>query len=256
MATTHNPKVVTDNLEICLDPKDPNSFASTSSTTIKSTGRRLSNGVPASYSLQNGAYATGNSFRSRYISSDGTNDKINLGTGEDVFNSDNKAFSIECWCYPQATGNSIWTLGTARGAVQTRSIDLYDNDTNFYLYMTNTISWGTWPQAASVATLTMSYPQVNGGYTSRWHHIVVTCESTTATNGVKVYAQGELHDQGTMSSYSHNYGNDGRSFELFGSSSSSYGFQGRSGLFRYYSSVLTADEVMGNYNSSKSLYGF
>lgn len=253
MATTHNPKVVTDNLEICLDPKDPNSFASTSSTTIKSTGRRLSNGVPASYSLQNGAYATGNSFRSRYVSSDGVNDKINVGSG--MFRSDIKAFTLECWVYPQATGNSIYTLGKARGALEQRSIDLYDNGTNFYFYLTNTEE-GVFPVAASVATLTMSYPQVNGGYTSRWHHIVVTCESTTATNGVKVYAQGELHDQGTMSSYSHNYGNDGKNFELFGSSSSSYGFQGRSGLFRYYSSVLTADEVMGNYNSSKSLYGF
>ena len=102
----------------------------------------------------------------------------------------------------------------------------------------------------------MSFPQVNGSYTGRWHHNVVTCESTTATNGVKLYEQGELHDQGTMSSYSHNYGSSTKSFELFGSSSSSYGFQGRSGLFRYYSSVLTADEVMSNYNSSKSLYGF
>ena len=46
MATAHSPKIVTDNLEICLDPKDPNSLSSTSSTTIKSTGRKLSNGAP------------------------------------------------------------------------------------------------------------------------------------------------------------------------------------------------------------------
>ena len=253
MATAHNPKVVTDNLEICLDPKDPNSLPSTSSTTIKSTGRKISNGAAVSYSLQNGASATGNSFMSRYVSSDGINDKINVGSG--MFRSDIKAFTLECWVYPQATGNSIYTLGKARGAMTQRSIDLYDNDTNFYFYLTNTEE-GVFPAPAAVATLTMSYPQVNGGYTNRWHHIVVTCESTTATNGVKVYAQGELHDQGTMSSYSHNYGNDGKNFELFGSSSSNYGFQGRSGLFRYYSSVLTADEVMSNYNSSKSLYGF
>ena len=84
----------------------------------------------------------------------------------------------------------------------------------------------------------------------------MTCESAVATNGVKVYAQGELHSQGTMGSYSHNYGSSTKNFELFGSSSSSYGFQGYSGLFRYYSSVLTAEEVNNNYNSSKSLYGF
>jgi len=252
MATAHNPKVVTDNLEICLDPKDPNSLPSTSSTTIKSTGRKISNGAAVSYSLQNGASATGNNLIGRYISSDGTNDKINVGSG--MFSSDIKAFTLECWAYPTATGNSIYTLGKARGAKYERSIDLFDNGTNFYFYLTNTSEHTMF--SAAVATLTMSYPQVDGGYTSRWHHIVATCESTTATNGVKVYAQGELHDQGTMSSYSHNYGNDGKNFELFGSSSSNYGFQGRSGLFRYYSSVLTADEVMSNYNSSKSLYGF
>ena len=253
MAATHNPKVVTDNLEICLDPKDPNSLSSTSSTTIKSTGRKISNGAPVTGAIQNGAAATGTSFTSRYITSDGTNDKINLGTG--MFRSDIKAFTIECWCYPQATGNSIYTLGKARGAVETRSIDLYDDGSNFYFYLTNTVE-SLWPPASSVATLTMSYPQVNSAYTNRWHHIVATCESTAATNGVKVYSQGELYDQGTMSSYSHNYGDDGKTFELFGSSSSSYGFQGRSGLFRYYSSVLTADDVNRNYNSSKSLYGF
>ena len=249
MATAHSPKIVTDNLEVCLDPKDPNSLSSTSSTTMKSTGRKMSNGAPASYSLQNGASATGNSLSGRYVSYDGTNDKINLGTGADLFNSNIKAFSIECWAYPQATGNAIWTLGKARGSTTLREIDLYDNGTNFYLYMTN--EFGN-----PICTVTMSFPQVNGSYTSRWHHIVVTCEATAASNGVKVYAQGELHDQGTMSSYSHNYGSSTKSFELFGSSSSSYGFQGRSGLFRYYSSVLTAEEVNSNYNSSKSLYGF
>ena len=249
MATAHSPKIVTDNLEVCLDPKDPNSLSSTSSTTMKSTGRKMSNGAPITAAIQNGGYATGNNFAGRYVSYDGTNDKINLGTGADLFNSDIKAFSIECWAYPQATGNAIWTLGKARGSGTLRAIDLYDNGSNFYLHMTDDSSTG-------VATLTMSFPQVNGSYTSRWHHIVVTCEATAASNGVKVYAQGELHHQGTMSSYSHNYGSSTKSFELFGSSSSSYGFQGRSGLFRYYSSVLTADEVMSNYNSSKSLYGF
>ena len=249
MATAHSPKIVTDNLEICLDPKDPNSLSSTSSTTIKSTGRKLSNGAPITGAIQNGGAATGDSFSSRYIDYDGTNDKINLGTGEDVFRSDKKAFSIECWYYPGTTGNSVYTLGRARGSSTLREIDLFDNETNFYLYLTS-------DTGNAVCTLTMSFPQVNGSYTGRWHHNVVTCESTAASNGVKLYEQGELYDQGTMSSYSHNYGSSTKSFELFGSSSSSYGFQGRSGLFRYYSSVLTADEVMSNYNSSKSLYGF
>ena len=229
MAATHNPKILTDNLQICLDPKNTNSFASTSSTTGKSTGQKLkSSGQGWEATISNGGNIVGSNWRNRYIDLDGVNDKLSLGAGSEIFTS-NKAFTLEGWFYPTADDCSLFTLGKARGAASTRAIDIFCNGDNLIYVMTNDSTTYTVSQ-------TVDIPTVNGSYTSRWHHIVLTCEATAASNGVKLYCQAVLHDQATQSSYSHDYSNSTKTLDI-GSSSSSSGLQGRVGLFRYLSLI-------------------
>jgi hypothetical protein len=82
-----------------------------------------------------------------------------------------------------------------------------------------------------------------------WHHAVLTYSNTT---GVRVYIDGSL--SGTAVNNNTNLAG-GSSFGIGKGESTSYMHNGSIGIFRWYSAVLSAADVLQNFNADKSRFG-
>lgn len=82
-----------------------------------------------------------------------------------------------------------------------------------------------------------------------YHHVVLTYSSTT---GVRVYIDGAL--SGTALSNTTNL-RGGSSFSIGKGESTSYMHNGNIGIFRWYTTVLSASDVLQNFNANKTRFG-
>ena len=217
--------IVTDGLVLCLDAANSRSYIS-GSTTWNDLSRGNNNGTlvndPAFSSLNGGS-----------IVLDGTNDYVitnNIQTTSNftydfIFDTSN------------LTNNTINALvkGTAGYGGQNVSFHLSNANSIFvcstladfsaYIYFTG-YNWFT-----------------NRGL----HHYTVTMEYTTTTT-FKLYVDGILKDTQSSNNYN-NY------LPAFNSISYADGVSYSAYLFRLYNRTLSAQEVLQNYNSTKTRFG-
>jgi hypothetical protein len=169
-------------------------------------------------------------FDNKSWSFDGTNQKIDFNQPPIL---DVLPRTISIWFNPSLNNRSFYTRGGSRGNQSTRDIDVYGNGSLLISMAVN--------NTTTNYSLTTPFPTLN-----EWHEVVTTWDGTTATDGAKLYLNGELVDTQTAVSAQQLY-----RFDHFLGGDGAFIFNGDISNFKYYIRALTADEVSQNYNALK-----
>ena len=218
--------IVTDGLIFRVDAGDSSSYPGTGTTwtdVINGNNGTILNGT---------AY---NSAQGGYFEFDGVDDKVDFGQPAIL---ESFPMSIDVWFYSSNANDGIITKGTTRGSANTRDWDITGTGTLLGWFVSNGSSYPV--------NVKDTYPSLNA-----WHHLSVSWDGTTATNGAKMYLDGTLFAQGTetASTYStlHNI--------FAGGNRVGYYLDGRISMIKMYDKVLSAAEALQNFDASKARYG-
>ncbi len=220
--------IVTSGLIFRVDAGDTASYGGTGTTWID-----VINGNNGT--INNGAAY--NSAQGGYFEFDGVDDQVDFGQPAIL---ETYPFSIDIWFYSSNDQDSVITKGTSRGSSSTRDWDIFGAGGPASLrYLVSTGSTNT-------VIIGATYPSLNN-----WHHLSVSWDGTTGTNGAKMYLDGALFAQGTASSTvfstAHNI--------FAGGNRTGFYLDGRISMIKMYDKVLSAAEALQNYNASKDRYG-
>lgn len=216
MSYSNGPKIITDGLVFCIDPASQKNSA----TTLKDLGSQNCDGT-----LTNGA-----AFSNNYISLDGTDDYINFASNNII----NNILTVDIWFYIGNTNNNL-------------IICAGDNT-----YNSSSWNWGLFACcSAGAANTLLGRADAGGGglnlgnissvYLNQWNNITMT-----RSNG-NFYKNGTYFNTSTVSVLSD------KPLRL-GGVPGAY-TNGRIGTVRIYNKTLTANEILINYNATKSRYG-
>jgi len=230
MSYSNGPKIVTSNLLICLDARNPKSNRGAGAIWADISGNNKHgtiNGVGYSSSAQ-----FGNTFEF-----DGVNDTVSFGTGEVIFPMNN--FSIEIVFRSFGT---VPTTGTAPALFGvTYGLNSYVNTTNLSFNAHDGVN-------ANIATNTNDNVNYQDG---RWYHATYT----VSPSRIEIYVNGIYKNgaNGTWNGttvWATNTFNIGR-----GNNNNNYFFYGQIPLFKIYNKTLTRDEILTNFNAIRGRYG-
>ncbi len=256
MGLAHSPKIVTDGLVLCLDAADIKSNPSSGSSTL--TNRALSNTT---------ATITNGTTSSDIISLDGTNDYINVNSSETNATLSPAVATFSIWCRP------VHWSGTGNYASSLISRGNYNQAGGFFIHLKKSgnpnypVAQATFSHSTTTSYTynTASYATLNGW--DNWVNVVVTVDSN-----IKVYVDGVLQsttarDVSTIIYGTGNIGSGGDTNLRF-CTALSYAptlDQGTGGYWRPYTGdfgsghmydrVLTASEILQNFNATKSRFG-
>jgi hypothetical protein len=228
MGLAHSPKIITDNLVLCLDAANTKSYGGSGATWTDLSGK--GNNVTL-----NGA--TYNSSNSGVFDFDGT--YVREYTILDTFTSTSDPWSVECWFNTDVNSipiDCMIAINYNNGEENTLLLGVVDNSgckLNVY-YRNNQISSNT--------TVTVG----------QWHHVVATHTS----GSLKVYLDGTqiASDSNTVN----------RSLSdcafLIGAKLNASNllvnyFNGKISNVKMYNKTLTATEVKQNFNALRGRYG-
>jgi len=245
MATAYQPKIVTDGLVICLDAADPKSYSGSGTTWTDRLGNNngtLTNGP--TYSTDSGGLLDFDGVND-YVVIEGTHND-NAWTADSSVGSD--ILCLEIWFKGSDSYGRI--ISKAWNGSGQYNISVYPNV--FKLKV------GTGVSQTSDSSSSISLPSIND---DEWHHLVVWANSTNMGYYVDGGSSSNSQAHGLTGGIS-NYGNSGLPLGLmtlyfYGggwSGSTGHAFEGKVGAFRKYNRVLTADEVLQNYNATKSRF--
>jgi hypothetical protein len=184
---------------------------------------------------------------------DGVDDYINLGKPSSL-NFGTGSFSINNWFFV-STGNVIKVLcskGTAPGSGWWMAIDnRYNSNLNALSFSVNSTSVNT---SYAAITTTLSY-SINV-----WNNISAVWDSTNKT--ASLYLNGSLMSTTTTQSGGSGFGGvtntDNTNYDTiigaYGNGTSLY-FPGNIANTQIYNRALTAEEVLQNFNATRSRYG-
>lgn len=159
----------------------------------------------------------------RYLDFDGSDDYIDCGSSPITSNS---IFSWEAWIYPSSTGTPFF-LGTN---ITSQAMVSYWDSAN------NKVRVGVWGSDKLTSSTAIS-----GG----WGHTCWTWDGTT----LRAYTNGVA--DGTATGFSFNIASN---YMMVGSAPASQRFGGKIGVVKLYNKVLTAAEVLSNYNATKGRF--
>jgi hypothetical protein len=228
MAFNYSPKIVTDGLVLYLDAANPKSYVS-GSTTWNDIARGGNNGT-----LINGP--TFSSANGGSIVFDGIDDYVLVSNdGFGTFSS--QTYTVEAWINPSST----------TGDKVIFSYDFTSHIQPYYaiqfrmLGSTLLISWnnGSTFQAIQTPNNTITF--------NRWHHVVGLYESGRQ----QIYINGQLQASGTRTDTITFYNQP----VWIGKANFGGHFQGNIPAVRYYRKAFSAQEVLQNYNATKTRFG-
>ena len=220
-STVSSDGIVTSGLTVHLDAGNAASYPGSGTTwTSLVNGYTGSMGTGVDYSASNGGVITFNGATTSYV---------NLyGSASAVVAASNN-FSIEAWYQSNNNFPAIVRTGLGnRGFV-------------FGYFSTTGTAWKV-TKYGLVDLQAGTIPQ-----NTSWHQAVLTYSSTT---GVRVYIDGAL--SGTAVNNNSNL-IGGNEFSV--GRSESVRLNGSMGIFRWYSAVLSASDVLQNFNANRSRYG-
>ena len=250
MALVHSPKIVTDNLVLCLDAGNTKSYPGTGATW---------NDISMSGSVNNGTIdgATYVSSSPKNFSFDGTNDDVEItdtesgGTGGglntyDLLSGSNN-YSFSLWFqtadFPDTTSYQISPVLFEAGQ---RSIYILHGDSTAVDKLAFHGNWtsGGWSKRVESNTLSLN----------TWYNI---CFTYNTSNGFVCYQNGSSVDTVGTNSPNRNYNSnsyigrvsDGNSF-----TSQRY-WNGKMAIFSIYEETLTSLEVKQNFDALKGRFG-
>jgi len=235
MAFNYSPKVVTEGLVLYLDAANTKSYPS-SGTTWSDLSRTGVNGT-----LINGP--TFNSGNGGSIVFDGVNDYVDCGN---IFNFERTdSFSINAWV--NITSLSLFRIIIAKMDISFRGYAfIVDPNGELVFILRNT------PTTNSLLVRT----NINLVSTNNWFNITVTYSGNSLPSGVNFYINSTPHPVATIV-------NNTLTQTIISSASLAIGRRasndsfilGRIAQTTIYNRALTAQEVLQNYNATKSRFG-
>ena len=216
MAFSHSPKIVTDGLVLYLDAANPKSYPG-SGTTWKDLSGQGNNGTLVNNPSLNGGF----------VDFSGTNDYVSTN-----FTQNYSTVSFCAWVKNEANSQGgIITKGPVNGIEYGISFG-YSNPVLLVCR-----------HNGSSGQITVQWQ--NSYYQNGWHYICLTVGEGLK----KLYIDANL-----VSQNSGNLGSPIESFQI-GFHGSSYYFNGKLSQPQIYNRVLTASEVLQNYNALKGRFG-
>jgi len=222
---------VTNNLVAYYNPELTTSYPGTGTTLFDISGNGL-NGTMSNLTFTD-PYLTYNGTNATTSVADST--LLEPGTGD---------FTVEAWVYYSAiTGSSRVVAGKTDGG---NSAD--------WSYGIRTQSNGSTYLEVGNGTTSITSPTYTVS-TGQWYQIVGVW-TNVASNSIELYVNGV-----SQGSNSHSFASVKNSIRplYFGSfdGGATFGqwFNGRMGIVRYYSTALTAAQVLQNYNANRGIYG-
>ena len=226
MGFYRGPNIVTDGLVLALDPGSERSYDGTTTWNDLSSTKSV-------YTLNNGV--TYQSINGGVFDFDGVDDYAS--TSSAPLSAGATAYSIEAVFKADSTGTQvIWEQGSTAQIAGKRVC----------MILLSTGTGGFNGQNADFQT------SVNYSINT-WYNWLITVDMSLSSNKIKIYVNGVLSAQGNPSA-TLNAGADGARVgnKL---SNSTEDFDGNIALVRAYNRVLTAAEVLQNFNAQKSRFG-
>ena len=220
MAVGYNPTIVSDSLVLYLDSANSRSYSGSGNTWYD-----LSFNANTS-TLTNGAAYVG-SGTSSYMSFDGSNDHVAVNSFANILSKSTYTKTAYIYITNFATSNNIISGGnTAQHA--------------FWMFSTNKLNAGhngAWNTVVGSTTLSLN----------RWYFCAVTYSSSS---GWKLYLNGT--QDGTSADTTTFTGSQ---YVYIGSYDTGNNFSGRIAGALIYNRVLTAAEILQNFNATRYRYG-
>ena len=238
MAQTYGPpSIITNGLVFVVDPGNPESWSSPSSTDVYDivergidpiiTGSTINDNSPGPLDGSVG-----------YFDFDGTDDYIKFPAANVILpDSPYNYITVECWANPDSIDNyaGIWSLGHPTGGI---GIGLWTRSVNW-------IQFGVYPgsdQRTSVTNYSVDYPG--------WR--LITCTYNGVSGGGKIFIDGieraNNTNTGTFST------NDSYDMRIASDNGTGVELNGKIGPLKIYNRVLTDSEIMQNYEATKNRY--
>lgn len=229
MSISYNSSIVTNGLVLCVDAGNPRSYSGTGTAWNDATSSGYN------FTLVNGP--TYSSSNLGFFTFDAVNDIATAGYNTAL---DTQTPSVEVWVKTNSLNqNGFWF---EKGSVNTQ----------YSLFQEGAvIQWRQFMSSGqglvNLSTTTATYMN-----TSNWYQVVGTYTSGSRIlyiNGVQVNSDTQAGTIATNSS--------GMSIGAYGgnSGSNSYWYNGALSICRVYNRVLTAAEVLQNFNATKGRYG-
>jgi hypothetical protein len=236
MGTKYNPSVVRDGLVYYIDAANTRSYSGSGVTAnglIGGIGGTLLNGVGFT-STESGTFIF-----------DGTNDSIDLG---DKFDMGLSSFTFCTYFKLSATTffHGIFSKSIAADATQRYAVSIYNYGGGYKIstFMSN----GGVTDVETPSTITVT--------TNTWYHISVVYNRT---DKVYLYVNGVLDSSATISQFQAVDFQSNYNFRIgsYGDASNnpSYFLNGSLSQFQIYNRILTQQEILQNYNATKTRYG-
>jgi hypothetical protein len=228
LAINYNPKIITDNLVLCLDAANPKSYGGSGTTWRDLSGRgntgTLVNGV---------GYSSANKGS---LSFDGSNDEVTTTTQF----TNPQTFSIGVWFKTSvASGNKIIGFESSQTGTGTVSYDR-----QIWIGTDGKLKFGIWTGNTTTVTSPLTYNDNN------WHYAVGTYGGEGTTMRLYVDGISVATASGNSVSYNGYWRIAGyKSWDVSGY------FPGNISVVQVYNKGLSASEVKQNYNATKSRYG-
>lgn len=241
MSTQYAPKIVTDNLVLCLDASNTKSYPGTNPTwtDISNSGNNgtvnVTLGVSAAFIQGSPSYFDFDNNSSKYIAFTPT-------TG---FGSANKAPACTLGAWVRLTRKTV-------GAIRYQYVAGFRNSSDFDFYFL-ILDNGTSPinTEARLRTGTSLYDILVDytNYYDNWTYITFVASSSRTD----LYLNGSL--VGSNLGVAGTFGSDSGVFRAGLSPNGDYAMLGRMSQIQFYTKSLTSSEVLQNYNATKGRYG-
>ena len=240
--STVNRSSVNDNLLIYIDPANPNSYIGSGVNVID-----LSRSKTFNMSLLNGVLV--NNYNGGVFTLDGVDDTIesNLSMNGKIVED----MTFDVW-FRRTQDMNVFNMIFSCGPTPYLSFRGSGSGTN-----TNKFLFSYFTRISSVFTQRLLY-STNTYSNDIWYNVVCTLSYnlTTQVNESKMYINGVLNNTLTNSSSTDNIPQPSVRLRLGNyPDSQPYPFKGDIGSFKIYNKLLSANEVLNNYNITKSRFG-
>lgn len=229
MAYQNGPKIITDGLIMCVDANNIKSYPG--------SGTSAYNIIKPTNTFSFGSNLSWQTGSPSYFVSDGTDDSLEAPHSANLNIAG--AYTLEVWIW--WSQHKLYACSLVKGPGGSGNYFNYC----FFFYDTNIIT-GCGDGSSFYSTSL----NVSTGYiaTNTWHHLVGTFNGT---NTFKIYVDGVERSSATMGSTVVPYQNT----NVLSVIQNSYSLNGRVSAARVYNVCFTPNQVLQNYNATKSRFG-
>ena len=230
MSVAYNPSIVRDGLVLCLDAGNTKSYPGSGTTWTDLSG----NG-------NNGTLTNGPTYSNGSVVFDGVNDYISLGksfisTGE--IGSGDISYTLEAWFNYSGTPGGTTSGWSLIGNASQYGIGMQ--------LMGNKINFGYRSRSNFYSTSTLS--------AGNWYHVVCTREAGNSTYLNRIYINGQWDATYNTSNYL-NVLNTTAEMQIGWADTRITGrYNGNIAIAKLYNTFLTDEQVLQNFNATRSRY--